>query len=218
MPRESKAKKRERAIEFCAKMDELYPDPKPALDFNDPFECVIAVSLSAQTTDANVNKVTPEVFNRWGTPEKMAQADVDELEKVIWSIGFHRNKAKNCVNCAKMIMSDFAGEVPDTMEDLQKLPGVGRKTANIVLNKCFGKVEGIAVDTHVFRIAHRLKLSSKNDPSEVEQDLLSILPEDLWKDVNSQWILFGREHCEAKKPKCETCPCLEICPTKDGMK
>lgn len=156
MPRESKVKKRERAIEFCARMDELYPQPTPALDFSDPFQCVVAVALSAQTTDANVNKVTPELFARWGTPGKMAQADVNEVEKVIWTIGFHHNKARNCVNCARMIMSDFGGEVPQSMEELQKLPGVGRKTANIVMNECFDKVEGIAVDTHVFRIAHRL--------------------------------------------------------------
>lgn len=213
MPRESKASKRERAIEFCARMDELYPDPKPALDFKTPFECVIAVSLSAQTTDANVNKVTPTLFKLWPTPQKMAQADVDDLEKVIWSIGFHRNKARNCVNCARMIMSDFGGEVPRSMDDLQKLPGVGRKTANIVMNHCFDAVEGIAVDTHVFRIAHRLKLSSGKTPSEVESDLLSLLPKDLWGEVNSQWILFGRQYCVARKPRCGECPCLDICPT-----
>lgn len=164
MPRESKVKKRERAIEFCARMDKLYPQPTPALDFSDPFQCVVAVALSAQTTDANVNKVTPELFARWGTPGKMAQADVDEVEKVIWTIGFHHNKARNCVNCARMIMSDFGGEVPQSMEELQKLPGVGRKTANIVMNECFDKVEGIAVDTHVFRIAHRLRFSAKKTP------------------------------------------------------
>lgn len=218
MPRESRAKKRQRAIEFCSRMGKLYPNPKPALNFQNPFECVIAVALSAQTTDANVNKVTPEVFKRWGTPEKMAQANIADLEKVIWSIGFHHNKARNCINCARMIMSDFNGQVPHTMQDLQKLPGVGRKTANIVLNHCFNHVEGIAVDTHVFRIAHRLKFSEKKTPAEVEKDLLELLPKQLWGDVNSQWILFGREYCIAKKPQCETCPCLDLCPTHPGIR
>ena len=218
MPRESKAKKRERAIEFCACMDELYPQPTPALNFVNPFQCVIAVALSAQTTDANVNKVTPTLFERWPTPAAMAQADVDELEKVIWTIGFHHNKACNCVKCARVIMSDFGGEVPQTMEELQTLPGVGRKTANIVLNECFGKVEGIAVDTHVFRIAHRLKFSNKKTLGEVEQDLLALLPRELWENVNSQWIRFGREYCIARKPRCEECPCVELCPTRPGMK
>lgn len=213
MARESKGRRRERAIEFCGIMNRLYPDPTPALDFDDPFQCVIAVSLSAQTTDANVNKVTPELFERWPTPEAMAQADVDELEKVIWSIGFHRNKARNAVNCARMIMADFGGEVPQTMSELQELPGVGRKTANIVMNECFDKVEGIAVDTHVLRIAHRLKFSSKNEPSQVERDLLDLLPESLWKNVNSQWIRFGREYCVARRPKCAECPVCEICPS-----
>lgn len=218
MPRESKKAKRERAIEFCHRMDELYPQPTPALNFANPFQCVIAVALSAQTTDANVNKVTPELFDRWPTPEAMAQADPDELEQVIWSIGFHHNKARNAVNCARMIMSDFGAEVPQTMEELQKLPGVGRKTANIVMNECFGQVEGIAVDTHVFRIAHRMRFSSKKTPGEVERDLLALLPRELWKDANSQWIRFGRQYCVARKPHCEECPCVDICPTHSGMK
>ncbi|MGI6032566.1 MAG: endonuclease III [Coriobacteriales bacterium] len=213
MPREAKAKKRERAIEVCRRMDELYPQAQPALHFNSPFECVIAVALSAQTTDAAVNKVLPEVFGKWPTPEAMAQADPDELEAAIHSIGFHHNKARNCVACARMIMSDFGGEVPQTMEELTRLPGVGRKTANIVLNECFGIVEGIAVDTHVFRIAHKLKLSNKKTPAETESDLLDLLPKELWRTVNSQWILFGREWCIARRPRCGECPLTDICPS-----
>ncbi len=214
MPRESKAKKRERVLEICKRMDELYPNPTPALNFDNPFQCVIAVALSAQTTDANVNKVTPTLFSRWPTPQDMAQADPDEVEQVIWSIGFHHNKARNCVNCARMLMSDYAGEVPQTMAELQKLPGVGRKTANIVMNECFDQVEGIAVDTHVFRLAHKLKLSSKKTPSEVEQDLLDIIPRELWKNVNSQWIRFGRQYCIARRPRCDECPLFDICPSR----
>ena len=213
MPREAKAKKRARALEVCARMNELYPRAQPALHFHNPFECVIAVALSAQTTDANVNKVLPVVFGKWPTPQAMAQADVHEVEEAIHSIGFYHNKARNCVNCARMLMSDFGGEVPRTMKELQKLPGVGRKTANIVLNECFGIVEGIAVDTHVFRIAHKLRLSSKKTPAETEADLLDLLPRELWRDVNSQWILFGREWCIARRPRCGECPLADLCPS-----
>ena len=140
----------------------------------------------------------------------MAQADVNEVEKVIWTIGFHHNKARNCVNCARMIMSDFGGEVPQSMEELQKLPGVGRKTANIVMNECFDKVEGIAVDTHVFRIAHRLRFSAKKTPGEVERDLLSLLPKGLWKNVNSH-ALAGNIASPAS-PAVRTAPALTCAP------
>lgn len=213
MPREAKAKKRERAIEVCRRMDELYPVAPPALHFKDPFECVTAVALSAQTTDANVNKVTPELFRRWPDAQAMAQADQDEIEEVIHAIGFFRAKAKACIERSRMIMSDFGGEVPQTMEELQKLPGVGRKTANIVMNESFGVCEGIAVDTHVFRIAHKLKLSSKKDASGTEKDLLDLLPQELWQKVNAQWIRFGREWCIARRPRCDECPLADICPS-----
>ncbi|MCD8200279.1 MAG: endonuclease III [Coriobacteriaceae bacterium] len=213
MPREAKAKKQERAVEVCRRMEELYPEAECALHFSGAFECVIAVSLSAQTTDANVNKVTPELFSRWPDPQTMAQADVGEVEEVIRSIGFYHNKARNCVSCAQTIMADFGGEVPDTMEDLQKLPGVGRKTANIVLNNIFDVVEGIAVDTHVFRLAHKLKLSNATTPSATEQDLLALIPQELWKPVNHQWILFGREYCDARRPRCDECPLVDLCPS-----
>ena len=213
MPREAKAKKRERAIEVCRRMGELYPQATPALHFKNPFECVISVALSAQTTDANVNRVTPALFEKYGTPQEMAAADVADIENIIHSVGFFRTKAKNCVECARMIMSDFGGEVPQTMKELQKLPGVGRKTANIVMNVSFGKCEGIAVDTHVFRIAHKLKLSNKKTPGETETDLLDLLPEELWTDVNDQWIRFGREWCIARRPRCVECPLHDICPS-----
>lgn len=213
MPRESKASKRERAAEVCRRMGGLYGSPQPALHFANPFECVISVALSAQTTDANVNKVTPELFARYGTPALMAQADPLQIEQIIHSIGFYRNKARNCVNCARMIMSDFGGEVPHTMEGLQKLPGVGRKTANIVMNTSFGICEGIAVDTHVFRIAHKLKLSSKKTPGDVEKDLLDLIEQDQWTHVNDQWIRFGREYCIARRPRCLDCPLHDICPS-----
>lgn len=216
MPQESKASRAQRAIEVCRRMGELYPDAECALHFKSAFECVICVALSAQTTDANVNKVTPELFGRWPDPQTMAQAQVSEVEDVIRSIGFFRNKARNCVACAQKIMADYAGEVPNTYEGLQSLPGVGRKTANIVMNNVFGVVEGIAVDTHVNRIAHKLRLivpKRETDPNKVEKQLLDLIPRELWGPVNHQWVLFGREWCDAKKPRCGECPLTDICPS-----
>lgn len=214
MPRESLKSKRERALRVCELMDEHYPDAQPALDFGgDPFRLTIAVLLSAQTTDAAVNKVTPVLWERYPAIEDLAAANVADVSDIIHSIGFFRTKAANCVKCAQMVLTDFGGEVPRTMEELQKLPGVGRKTANIVMNAGFGQVEGIAVDTHVFRISHKLKLSNAKDPSATERDLLRIIPRELWGPVNHQWILFGREVCNAKRPLCGECFLNDLCPS-----
>lgn len=216
MPRETNAAKRERAIEVCERLDRRYGPVECFLDHESPFRLVISVLLSAQTTDAQVNKVTPELFRRWPTPEAMAGATPTEIAEVIKSLGFYKTKAKHCVEAAQMIVADFGGHVPTDMKELVKLPGVGRKTANIVLNVSFGIVEGIAVDTHVNRIAHRLKLSPKThekEPLKTEQDLLKILPKEYWRNVNHQWIKFGREICDARKPLCSECPLSDICPS-----
>lgn len=216
MPRETNAAKRERAIEVCERLDRRYGPVECFLDHENPFRLVISVLLSAQTTDAQVNKVTPELFHRWPTPEAMAGATPTEIAEVIKSLGFYKTKAKHCVEAAQMIVADYGGHVPADMKELVKLPGVGRKTANIVLNVSFGIVEGIAVDTHVNRIAHRLKLSPKThekEPLKTEQDLLKILPKKYWRNVNHQWIKFGREICDARKPLCSECPLSDICPS-----
>lgn len=216
MPRETNAAKRERAIEVCERLDRRYGPVECFLDHENPFRLVISVLLSAQTTDAQVNKVTPELFRRWPTPEAMAGATPTEIAEVIKSLGFYKTKAKHCVEAAQMIVADYGGHVPADMKELVKLPGVGRKTANIVLNVSFGIVEGIAVDTHVNRIAHRLKLSPKThekEPLKTEQDLLKILPKEFWRNVNHQWIKFGREICDARKPLCSECPLSDICPS-----
>lgn len=216
MPREANAAKRERAIEVCERLDRRYGPVECFLDHENPFRLVISVLLSAQTTDAQVNKVTPELFRRWPTPEAMAGATPTEIAEVIKSLGFYKTKAKHCVEAAQMIVADYGGHVPADMKELVKLPGVGRKTANIVLNVSFGIVEGIAVDTHVNRIAHRLKLSPKThekEPLKTEQDLLKILPKEYWRNVNHQWIKFGREICDARKPLCSECPLSDICPS-----
>lgn len=216
MPRETNASRRERAIEVCERLNRRYGPVECFLDHQNPFRLVISVLLSAQTTDAQVNKVTPELFRRWPTPYEMAGASVADVMDVIKSLGFYKTKAKHCVEAARMIVADYGGEVPSTMRELQKLPGVGRKTANIVLNVGFGIVEGIAVDTHVNRIAHRLALSPKThekEPLKTEQDLLKILPYEYWESVNHQWISFGREICSARSPKCAECPLADLCPS-----
>lgn len=216
MPRESKKAKAERAVEVCRRLDNKYGPVECFLDHTNPFRLVISVLLSAQTTDAQVNRVTPELFRRFPTPEAMAAASPEEVAEIIRSLGFYKTKARHCVEAAQAIVADFGGEVPHTMAELTSLPGVGRKTANIVLNVSFDIVEGIAVDTHVNRIAHRLALSPKThekEPLKTEQDLLKLLPREYWRDVNHQWIRFGREVCSAKAPRCAECPMADICPS-----
>lgn len=216
MSRESKKAKVERAVEVCRRLDEKYGPVECFLDHTNPFRLVISVLLSAQTTDAQVNRVTPELFRRFPTPEAMAAASPEEVAEIIRSLGFYKTKARHCVQAAQAIVADFGGEVPHTMAELTSLPGVGRKTANIVLNVGFGIVEGIAVDTHVNRIAHRLGLSPKTherEPLKTEQDLLAILPRELWGPVNHQWIRHGRDTCTARAPKCDGCALEDICPS-----
>ena len=216
MPRESKKAKAERAVEVCRRLDEKYGPVECFLDHTNPFRLVISVLLSAQTTDAQVNRVTPELFRRFPTPEAMAAASPEEVAEIIRSLGFYKTKARHCVEAAQAIVADFGGEVPHTMAELTSLPGVGRKTANIVLNVSFGIVEGIAVDTHVNRIAHRLGLSPKTherEPLKTEQDLLASLPRELWGPVNHQWIRHGRDTCTARSPKCDGCALEDICPS-----
>ena len=215
MPRETIAAKRERAIEIANRMSEHYPDAECALHYGgDPFRLTIAVLLSAQTTDKGVNKVTPALWERYPTPAALAAADVVDVESIIRTIGFFHTKAANCIKCARMVVAEYGGEIPRDIDELQKLPGVGRKTANVVLNEAFGIVEGIAVDTHVFRIAHKLKLAgpSADTPAKTEQALLKLYPRDYWGPINHQWILFGRTICIARRPKCNECFLTDLCP------
>jgi endonuclease-3 len=216
MARETKIAKRARAIAVAQRMHERYPDiSKCLLNHSDPFTLVIAVLLSAQTTDKLVNKVTPQLFERWPDAQSLASAQLYEVEDVIHSLGFYHSKARNAVGAARMICAEFGGEVPRTMAELIRLPGVGRKTANIVLNTAFGIVVGIAVDTHVYRIAHKLGFSPRTHDSadKVERDLMDIYPQEYWQAINHQWVLFGREVCDAKKPSCAECPLVDLCPS-----
>lgn len=198
---------------YAKRLEEHYGDPHAALHFSDPFQLLIAVILSAQTTDVGVNKATPALFERFPTPAALADADQLEVEGYVKSLGFYHQKARNIIATARAIVAEFGGTVPRTMEDLTTLPGVARKTANIVLGEGFGIVAGIAVDTHVFRLAHRFGLSSEKDPDKVERDLMSLFPQDHWHRVNYDLINHGRTICDAKRPICGACFLNDICPS-----
>ncbi|MBS6940660.1 MAG: endonuclease III [Slackia piriformis] len=215
MPRENLTQKRVRAAEIERRLFERYGEVECSLDHSDPFTLTIAVILSAQCTDAAVNKVTPELFARFGTPEAMAHASIADIEAIIHPLGFFRSKAKNIVACAQGVLADFGGEIPNDIDALQTLPGVGRKTANVVMCQAFRNPQGIAVDTHVFRIAHRLGFATRNDdtPQKTEDKLLKIYPQSDWLFINHQWVHFGRDTCRARNPKCDGCPLADLCPT-----
>ena len=175
----------------------------------------MATILSAQCTDARVNIVTPELFRRFPTPQAMAAATLDQIQERIKSTGFYHNKAKSIQGAARKIIADFGGQVPQTLAELITIPGVARKTANVVLGVCFGKAEGIVVDTHVFRIARRLELASGDTPEKVEQELMQILPRDRWIRFSHQIIQHGRQVCTARNPKCNVCNLEPLCRSKD---
>ena len=196
-------------------LDEAYPEAVCALNHRTPWELLVATILSAQCTDVRVNMVTPELFRRFPTPEAMAAASLDEIEEIIRTTGFYRNKAKSIQGAARKIIADFGGRVPQTLAELITIPGAARKTANVVLGVCFGKAEGIVVDTHVFRIARRLELAKGNTPEKVEQELMQVLPQDRWISFSHQIIHHGRQVCEARKPKCDHCNLEQLCRSKD---
>ena len=192
-------------------LKEYYPEAKCSLDFTNPFEMVISVMLSAQCTDERVNKTTPELFAKYDSIEKMANADIKELENIIHPCGFYKNKAKNIIACSKKILEDFNGVVPNTMEELQSLPGIGRKSANVVMLEAFKNPQGIAVDTHARRISNKVGFSKENDPEKIEKDLLKQIEKDLYYDVNHLLVWHGRNICNARSPKCEICPIKKYC-------
>lgn len=195
-------------------LKELYPVSETSLGYGNPWELLVATELAAQCTDARVNTVTPEFFSRWPGPAELAVANPEEVEEVIHPTGFFHNKARNLIAAAKMVCEEFGGRLPDTMEDLIRLPGVARKTANVVLYAGFGKNEGIAVDTHVKRISCRLGLTENVDPVRIEKDLVELMPRKEWGDFNHRMVAFGRDVCRARKPDCGKCPMSGFCPKK----
>jgi endonuclease-3 len=198
-----------------AALDKLFPDATCALHHENPFQLLVATILSAQCTDVRVNKVTPELFRKYSTPQKFAALRQEVLENDIRSTGFFRNKSKSIIGAAKKLLSDFAGEVPHTMEEMLTLPGVARKTANVVLGTGYGLSSGVVVDTHVYRIARRLKLSKQTTPEKLEQDLMKLVPQDRWVSFAHQVIWFGRQICQARRPLCAECPIEHICDAPD---
>lgn len=203
--------KKEESKKFVEILKTTYLDATCSLDFTTPFEMLVSVMLSAQCTDERVNKTTPSIFKIYKTPEDFANIDISLLEKLIHPCGFYKNKAKNIKACATKIVNDYGGEVPHTMEELLTLPGVGRKSANVILLEAFGIANGIAVDTHAKRISNRIGLSKESDPEKIEQDLLKIFPKEYLKDINHLFVWHGRKTCDARKPKCENCMIKEYC-------
>ena len=199
------------AKDIVYKLKEAYPDATCSLDFTTPFELVVAVMLSAQCTDERVNKTTPALFKRCKTIEDFVNIPINELEEIIHPCGFYKNKAKNIKLCAKQVLENFNGVVPQTMDELLTLAGVGRKSANVILLEVFGIAQGIAVDTHAKRISNLMGLSSNKEPEEIEQDLVKIFPKDLLKDINHLFVWHGRNTCIARKPKCDICPVNMYC-------
>jgi endonuclease-3 len=205
----------ERVAAILKGLDEAYPDVECALVHTSPWELLVATILSAQCTDVRVNMVTPALFKRFPTPAAMAKARLPELEQLIRTTGFFRNKAKSIKGAAQTIDSDFGGKVPQTLAELITIPGAARKTANVVLGVSFKKAEGVVVDTHVFRIAHRLSLAQSDTAQKVEQELMRVIPENRWIAFSHQLIHHGRQVCIARKPKCNRCNLEQLCHSRD---
>jgi endonuclease-3 len=202
-----------RALKVIELLEKEHEDAKIALHHSNPLELLVATILSAQATDEQINKITPSLFKKYKTAEDYANADLKELEQAIKSSGFYHNKAKNIQNCCKMLVEKYNSKVPKTMNELLELPGVARKTANIVLQNAYGIVEGIAVDTHVRRLSQRLGLSEFDDPEKIEKDLMRLVPKDRWMRITDLLIFHGRRICTAKKPNCAGCVLNKICPS-----
>jgi endonuclease III len=213
VPRESAKARRGRTVEIAGKLREAYPDAKCALNHESPFQLLVATILSAQSTDVGVNKVTPVLFQRYPTPRDLAEASPDEVKTIIKTTGFFNNKAKSIQGAARKLDLEFNGQVPDTMPELLTLPGVARKTANVVLGTAFGKNEGVVVDTHVARLSKRLGITAQTDPVKIEQDLMTLVPRDEWTLFSHLLIFHGRLCCFAQRPGCARCPVNELCPS-----
>jgi len=201
------------AIEIAERLEKNNDSPETELTHTDERELLIAVCLSAQTTDKKVNEVTPELFKKYNSWEQMANADVDDVIKIIRPVNFHKGKADRLIKAAKFVLETFNGKVPDTIEDLVKIPGVARKSANVILNEVFDKAEGIVVDTHVIRLSNRLGLTVLKDPKKIEKELMGILPKTYWRNFSANLVLHGRYICKAKKPACDKCFLSDICPS-----
>jgi endonuclease-3 len=202
-----------RAKRILKALQSAYPDAHCELEHRDPFQLLVATVLSAQSTDVAVNRVTPELFRRWPNPRKLATADMQAVQGVLATIGMYRQKSKNIVGLSQQLVSNHGGQVPQTLAELIELPGVGRKTANVVLGVAFGKPEGVVVDTHVQRLSQRLGLSQHEQPEQIEADLMALYPRSHWDNLSHTLIFHGRRCCTARKPACAACPASAMCPS-----
>jgi endonuclease-3 len=213
MPNPISPSEKKRISTILRRLKKAYPDAECALHHRNAYELLVATILSAQCTDETVNKVTPGLFARYPTPQSLAAAEREDVEHLVHATGFFRNKAKNIQGAARALVDDFGGDVPQDMDQLLSLPGVARKTANVVRGVCFGLADGVVVDTHVRRLSQRLGLTRNEDPLKIEQDLMRNIPRKQWITFAHQLIWHGRRVCDAKKPKCEECVLLDVCPT-----
>jgi endonuclease III len=213
--RESRRAKRRRTAEIDARLRAAYPDSRTALDHRNPLELLVATILSAQCTDKRVNEVTPALFRRYPSARHYAEAPLADLEEMVKTTGFFRNKAKALKGLGQALVAAHGGEVPDTMEELHALPGVGRKTANVVLGNAFGKNVGVVVDTHVQRLSRRLGLTGETDPEKIERDLMELVPQEEWTLWSHLLINHGRNVCKARRPECERCVVNDLCPSAE---
>jgi endonuclease-3 len=218
VPKEPKSALRERALKIADVLADDYPAATTALDHRSAFELLVSTILAAQCTDARVNIISPALFARWPDARAMATATQEEMEKYVKTCGFYRNKAKNLIATAKLLVERHGGEVPDTMEDLVALAGVARKTSNVVLGSWFKKPVGVVVDTHCQRLSRRLGFSRDDDPVKIERDLMDLLPRDKWTDFSHQLVFHGRRVCVARTPRCATCKLRELCPSRQDVK
>jgi endonuclease III len=213
LPKNPRQVGRDVALEYVRRLEETYPDARCSLDHSNAYQLLVATILSAQCTDVRVNMVTPALFERFPDAAALAEADREDLENRIKSTGFFRNKTKSLLGMARALVDKYRGAVPSTMEELTKLPGVGRKTANVVLGNAFGQNVGVVVDTHVTRVAFRLGLTRESDAVKIEQDLMKIVPRDKWTQFSHLLIFHGRAICVARRPLCEKCPLWDLCPS-----
>ncbi len=213
MPRESLVARRERAATIYDVLLAEYPYAHCALDHTNAFELAVATILSAQCTDERVNMVTPELFRRFPDAQSLADAPQGEVEELVHSTGFYRNKAKNLIGMGQAVMERHGGELPRTLDELVKLPGIGRKTANVILGNAFGLDEGVVVDTHVKRLAGRMGFTRQTDPVKVERELMALFPRERWTMLSHLLIFHGRQVCGARKPRCRECPVAHLCPS-----
>ncbi|NBO17318.1 MAG: endonuclease III [Proteobacteria bacterium] len=205
--------KKDLVIVIAERLEKNNNSPETELTHSDERELLIAVCLSAQTTDKKVNEVTPELFRKYNSWESLSQANVDDVIKIIRPVNFHKGKADRLIKAARFIIENFKGKIPNTIEDLIKIPGVARKSANVILNEVFDKAEGLVVDTHVIRLSNRLGLTALKDPKKIEKELMDILPKNYWRNFSANLVLHGRYICKAKKPFCENCFLNDICPS-----